>query len=179
MVSGDGGLQLLPVDRPEIPAAAAELSNQTDMDRYQEEIRRVAAKSGIVVGNNIARGVYVSVEYHQMQMQLVPGTTEYSNMYGNDMIPRYQSYFVISNFQAALERQRHLVAWILVLLVVQVGRRRLRRPRKLHGRRQRGAGQDGVPTEGQPAQLVQHAQQPAGQQQDHGVQGRGFGGRAK
>ena len=55
MVSGDGGVQLLPVDRPEIPAAAAELSNQTDMDRYQEEIRRVAAKSGIVVGNNIAR----------------------------------------------------------------------------------------------------------------------------
>lgn len=25
------------------------------MDRYQDEIRRVAAKSGIVVGNNIAR----------------------------------------------------------------------------------------------------------------------------
>ena len=56
MVSGDGGLQLLPVDRPEIPpAAAAELSHPNNMDRYQEEIRRVAAKSGIVVGNNIAR----------------------------------------------------------------------------------------------------------------------------
>ena len=39
------------------------------MDRYQEEIRRVAAKSGIVVGNNIARWVGISVQFPKLSLR--------------------------------------------------------------------------------------------------------------
>ena len=63
MVSGDAGLQLLPVDRPEIPpaAAAAELNHPNNMDRYQEEIRALVSTGEYQLAANKKREMEVAL----------------------------------------------------------------------------------------------------------------------